>query len=63
MVDENIEHFVEGELASETEVLRGNLSQCHFVHHRFHVTGLESNQGHHGGKMATKRLSYGTAKL
>jgi hypothetical protein len=28
----------EWELAGETKVLRENLSQCHIVHHKFHMT-------------------------
>jgi hypothetical protein len=35
-----IEQLVECELAGEIEVLQENLPQYHFVHHKFHMTGL-----------------------
>jgi hypothetical protein len=39
----NVEQFMEWELVRETEVLGGNLPQCHFVHHEPYMnwTGIE----------------------
>jgi hypothetical protein len=37
--------------------------ECHFVHHKSHMTDLGSNPGRRGGKPATNRLSNGTASL
>jgi hypothetical protein len=52
MMEMDMKHLVERELAGETEVLRGSLLQFHFVHHKFHL----------GSKPATNRLRYGTAQ-
>jgi hypothetical protein len=32
-----VEQSVEFEMAGETEILRENLPQCHFVHHKTHM--------------------------
>jgi hypothetical protein len=34
----NVEQSVESELAGVTEVLGENLRQCHFIHHKSHMT-------------------------
>jgi hypothetical protein len=44
-------------LAGETEVLRKNLPQRRFVHHKSHKIRTAS------GPPATNRLTYGTARL
>jgi hypothetical protein len=35
----NVKQLVEGELAGESEVPKENPFHCHFIHHKFHVTG------------------------
>jgi hypothetical protein len=53
-------------LAGETEVLRANLPQCGYVHHKFdkfHLLCPGTNSGRRCGRPATNRLSYGTAYI
>jgi hypothetical protein len=58
-----MEQLMEWELAGETEILGENLPQCHFVHHKSHMTSPDSKPGRRGGMPATNPLSYGTAYL
>jgi hypothetical protein len=37
----NVEHMVEWKLADETEILRENQPQFHFVYHKSHMTWLQ----------------------
>jgi hypothetical protein len=57
-----IENLVEWWLLGETEVLGENLSQCHFVHHKSHMTCSGANPGRRCGKPVVNRFSYGTAQ-
>jgi hypothetical protein len=41
----SVEQSVERELAGETEVLGGNMSQGHFVHHKSHMSWPELEPG------------------
>jgi hypothetical protein len=48
-------------MPGETEVLEGNISQCRFVHHKYHITLYGLEQGRRDVNQATNRMSYGTA--
>jgi hypothetical protein len=40
----------------------GDLQQCHFVHHKSHVTNIGSNPGSRVRKLATNSLSNGMVR-
>jgi hypothetical protein len=57
-----MEKLVEWWLTGKTEVLRENLPQCHFVHHKRHMLpGREPGQPR--WKPETNRVSYATAMV
>jgi hypothetical protein len=43
----SVEQSVEWELAGGTEVLGENLPQCHFIHHKSHMTWPGIEAGHY----------------
>jgi hypothetical protein len=57
-----MDNLVEWWLAGETEVLGENPPQYHFVRNESHMTWPDENPGRRGGKPATNRLNYGTAR-
>jgi hypothetical protein len=59
----SMEYFVDRELTGETEVLVGNLPQCHFSHHKSHMSWPEKELGPPRWEVATKSLSYYTANM
>jgi hypothetical protein len=58
----SVHHSVEC-LAGETEVLRENLLQCRFVHHKSHMTLSGLQPGPRRWEATTNSLSYCTAIL
>jgi hypothetical protein len=48
-------------LAGETEVLEENLLQCHFIHHKSHMTSWDRTPGRRDRNPATKGMSCGAA--
>jgi hypothetical protein len=56
-----VEQLLEWRLIGETESPGENLPQCHFVHHKSHMTRLGLEHELSSGKPATKRLSYGAS--
>jgi hypothetical protein len=58
----NMERLVEWELAGETEVVGESLLQCHFVHHKSHITLDRTRTAAVEIRRLTARV-YGTAKI
>jgi hypothetical protein len=48
-----VEQLVEWELVGETEVLGGNLPQCHFVHHKSRMIWLRTRVAAAGNQLLT----------
>jgi hypothetical protein len=51
-----MENLVEWWLAGEAEIPGENLPQCHFIHHKSHMTWPDANPDRRGVKPATNRL-------
>lgn len=58
---EKMEHKVERELTRKVKLLRGNLTQCHFFHHKSHLNWPGIEPGPLGREAVTNLLSCGTA--
>jgi hypothetical protein len=56
-----MENLVEWWLEEKTKVSGESLAQCHYVHHKSHMTWRGANPARRGGNPATNRLNYGTA--
>jgi hypothetical protein len=48
-----VEEPVECKLAGETEVIGENLPQCHFVHHKSHMTRAQTRAAAVGSRRLT----------
>jgi hypothetical protein len=59
----SVEQSVAWKQAAEVDLLGGNMSECLFVDHKYHMTFEASNPPCRGGKPATTSLNYGMSEL